>query len=279
MSAFSKLFRHKTCNILGMIHVPALPGSPASSAGMAEILERVEHEAEVYRGAGVGGVVLENMHDTPYCRAPDIQPQVAACMAVLAARVRALLPPAMPVGVQVLAAANREALAVAVAAGLQFVRVEGFVFGHVADEGWVDACAGPLLRYRRAIGGDHVAVLCDIKKKHSAHAVTADVDIVDTAKAARFFRCDGVIVTGGGTGEAASPSEVAAVVGGVGGEGGAGGVAVLVGSGVTAANLAHYSGAQGLIIGSEFKQGGDWRGDIDPARVAAVVEAARRCRS
>ena len=270
MSAFSKLFRHKTCNILGMIHVPALPGSPASSAGMAEILERVEHEAEVYRGAGLGGVVLENMHDTPYCRAPDIQPQVTACMAVLAARVRALLPPAMPVGVQVLAAANREALAVAVAAGLQFVRVEGFVFGHVADEGWVDACAGPLLRYRRAIGGDHVAVLCDIKKKHSAHAVTADVDIVDTARAARFFRCDGVIVTGGGTGEAASPAEVAAVVGGV---------AVLVGSGVTAANLAHYSGAQGLIIGSEFKQGGDWRGDIDPARVAAVVEAARRCRS
>ena len=162
------------------------------------------------------------------------------------------------------------------AAQLQFVRAEGFVFSHVADEGWVDACAGPLLRYRRAIGGDHVAVLCDIKKKHSAHAVTADVDIVDTARAARFFRCDGVIVTGGGTGEAASPAEVAAVVGGVGG---AGGVAVLVGSGVTAANLAHYSGAQGLIIGSEFKQGGDWRGDIDPARVAAVVEAARSCRS
>ena len=32
------------------------------------------------------------------------------------------------------------------AAELQFIRAEGFVFGHVADEGWVEACAGPLLR-------------------------------------------------------------------------------------------------------------------------------------
>lgn len=26
-------------------------------------------------------------------------------------------------------------------------RVEGFVFSHVADEGWIDSCAGELLRY------------------------------------------------------------------------------------------------------------------------------------
>ena len=52
-----------------------------------------------------------------------------------------------PSALQVLAAANRTALAVAKAAGLQFVRAEGFVFGHVADEGWVGACAGPLLRW------------------------------------------------------------------------------------------------------------------------------------
>jgi hypothetical protein len=36
-----------------------------------------------------------------------------------------------------LAAANKAALAVAVAADLQFIRAEGFVFSHVADEGWL----------------------------------------------------------------------------------------------------------------------------------------------
>ena len=62
--------------------------------------------------------------------------------------------------------------------------------------GWIDACAGPLLRYRQQIGGSDIAVFCDIKKKHSAHAVTQDVDIAETARAAAFFRADGVIITG-----------------------------------------------------------------------------------
>ena len=37
--------------------------------------------------------------------------------------------------IQVLAGANKGALAVALAAELDFIRAEGFVFGHVADEG------------------------------------------------------------------------------------------------------------------------------------------------
>ena len=39
----------------------------------------------------------------------------------------------------------------------------------------MDACAGPLLRYRKHIGAAHIAVWADLKKKHAAHAVTADV--------------------------------------------------------------------------------------------------------
>ena len=62
--------------------------------------------------------------------------------------------------------ANKEALAVAMATGGSFVRAEGYVFSHVADEGWMDACAGELLRYRRSIGAEDVAILTDIKKKH-----------------------------------------------------------------------------------------------------------------
>ena len=40
-------------------------------------------------------------------------------------------------------------MSVALAASLQFIRAEGFVFSHVADEGLIaKACAGDLLRYR-----------------------------------------------------------------------------------------------------------------------------------
>jgi predicted TIM-barrel enzyme len=35
-----------------------------------------------------------------------------------------------------------------------------------------------------------------VKKKHSAHAVTSDISIAETAVAAAFFDVDGVIVTG-----------------------------------------------------------------------------------
>ena len=105
-------------------------------------------------------------------------------MAVIGREVRRAVP--LPLGVQVLAAANEEAIAVALACGATFVRVEGFVFAHVADEGLVEADAGPLLRYRAAVGAEHVRVFADIKKKHSAHAITADVDVVETAHAAEF---------------------------------------------------------------------------------------------
>ena len=43
---------------------------------------------------------------------------------------------------------------------------------------------------------------------YSAHAITADVDVVNTAHAAEFFMSDGVVVTGGATGQAANVAEV-----------------------------------------------------------------------
>lgn len=59
-----------------------------------------------------------------------------------------------------------EALAVAKACNFDFIRAEGFVFGHVADEGFTDANAGLVLRYRRKIQAENVLIFADIKKKH-----------------------------------------------------------------------------------------------------------------
>lgn len=59
-----------------------------------------------------------------------------------------------------------EALAIAKACSLNFIRAEGFVFSHVADEGFVDGSAGLLLRYRKNIGAEDVLIFTDIKKKH-----------------------------------------------------------------------------------------------------------------
>jgi predicted TIM-barrel enzyme len=62
-----------------------------------------------------------------------VGPEIVSGMAAVVNAVRAAVD--VPLGVQILAGANREALAVALAAGAAFIRAENFVFAHVADEG------------------------------------------------------------------------------------------------------------------------------------------------
>lgn len=253
--------------IIGMIHVGALPGTPRSSRPIKDLVKSAVAEAQVLAKGGADAILLENMHDVPYLNR-QVGPEITAAMTAVGLGVRQAV--SLPLGVQVLAGANREALAVGQAIGAQFVRCEGFVFAHVADEGLMaDADAGPLLRYRRQIGAEGIAVIADVKKKHSAHAVTADVDLAETARAAVFFGAEGVVVTGTATGEPTRPEDVAAVAEAVD-------EAVFVGSGVTldnAAALAPYTDA--FIVGSFLKRGGVWENPLDPSRVRAMVKAAR----
>jgi membrane complex biogenesis BtpA family protein len=190
--------------LIGVIHVGALPGTPEAHDPLAAIVERAAHEARIYHEHGFHGLMIENMHDRPYLKGA-VGPEIVAAMTAIGREVRRAA--ALPLGVQVLAGANLEAMAVAHACGAAFVRAEGFVFAHVADEGIIESSAGRLLRYRKAIGADAVRVFVDIKKKHSAHAITSDVDLVETAHAAEFFLADGLIVTGVATGRAADAAE------------------------------------------------------------------------
>jgi membrane complex biogenesis BtpA family protein len=262
MAAFRDCFGASRA-LVGVLHVGALPGTPMASQSIDGLIERTIREARIYRDAGFTALAIENMHDRPYLKG-GVGPEITAAMTALAREVKRET--GLVLGVQVLAGANREALAVAHASGAEFVRVEGFVFAHVADEGVIESSAAELLRYRRGIGADNVLVLADIKKKHSAHAITADVSLIETAKAAEFFLADGVIVSGVSTGEPASPEEVRDVSGAVG-------VPVLVGSGITPANLARYSTAHAFIVGSSVKKGGVWTNPLDADAVRAVADA------
>jgi membrane complex biogenesis BtpA family protein len=249
--------------LIGVVHLHALPGTPSSELDIASITSIAVEEARQYEDAGFHGVMIENTHDRPYLKA-GVGPEITAAMAVIGAEIRRAV--ALPLGIQVLAGANTNALAVALACGASFVRVEGFVFAHVADEGLIEGSAALILRYRRAIDADHIRVFADVKKKHSAHAITADIDIAETAKAAEFFLVDGVIVTGIATGQPAEPDEVNAVARAVS-------VPTIVGSGITSENLSHYPDADAFIVGSSIKKDGLWSNPIDPDRARALVRA------
>jgi len=258
--------------LVGMVHVRALPGSPRASLTVDEIIEIAADEARTLADHGVDAVIIENMHDTPYVHGDQLGPEQTAIMTRAAIAVRGAAPD-VPLGVQVLSGGNKQALAIALASGASFIRCENFVYAHVADEGLLaQAEAGHLLRYRKSIGAEHIAVICDIKKKHASQALTADISIAEAAHAAEFFCADGLIVTGSTTGAPTSPDDVRAVRE-------ASSLPVLVGSGVTPENIAGLVDyADAFIVGSALKRDGVWSNGLDPDRIRLMVEAVRQAR-
>jgi uncharacterized protein len=256
--------------VIGMIHLGALPGAPASRLSISELTDQALCEASIYRERGVDGLLIENMHDTPYRRC-HAGPEIVAAMAIIGRAVKA--ESGLPVGVQILAAANTEALAVAHAAQLDFIRAEGYAFAHVADEGLIEASAAELLRYRKMIGAERVRVFADIKKKHSSHAITADISLGAMAAAVEFMRGEAVIITGRHTGEPPRLEDVSEAKA-------HSSLPVLLGSGIDAENIADfYALADGFIIGSYFKTGGRWENPADAERVERLMEKVRTLRA
>ncbi|XP_050075321.1 uncharacterized protein F13E9.13, mitochondrial [Anopheles maculipalpis] len=271
MAKFLSLFA-KPFPIIGMIHVRALPGTPLHKDSIERIISEARAEASIYSDCGVDGVLVENMHDIPYMRPNDgVGPEITAAMTRVALAVREMVPD-VPCGVQILAGCNREALAVAKVCELQFIRAEGFVFGHMADEGFTDACAGSLLRYRKQINADEVLVITDIKKKHSSHAITADVSLPETAHAAEFFLSDGLIITGSSTGFSAEQGDLESLHGKTT-------LPLIIGSGLTLDNLQNYwTLAHAAIVGSHFKINGHWNADLCRKRVQAFMNGVETLR-
>ena len=253
-------------SIIGMVHVDALPGTPKYNGNLRLTIEKAIKEAEIYSSLNLDAVMIENMHDVPYLNR-NIGPEITTLMSVILYEIKKQLD--LPCGIQILAGANKDALAAAHSAGADFIRAEGFVFAHVADEGMFNSDAGELLRYRKQIGAENIKIFTDIKKKHSSHAITSDVDIVDTAKAAEFFLSDGVIITGSSTGKEPSLEEIKAVKEAVD-------IPVLAGSGITLENVnAYLEYCDGLIIGSYFKEDGKWFNTVDRERVKTFVKKVK----
>ncbi|XP_054712136.1 uncharacterized protein F13E9.13, mitochondrial-like [Uloborus diversus] len=268
MSRFHSLFHSVKCAVIGMVHTKALPGTPNSVHSVQEIVDLACKEAKIYKESGVAGLIVENMFDVPYVSGDQVGPEITAVMTRICTEVKKTVG-SLPCGVQILSGNNLAATAVALAAGLQFVRVEGFVFAHVADEGFMQACAGPLLRYAKNVNAREILFFTDIKKKHCSHAITSDVDICHTAKAAEFFQSDGIILTGQETGESPHANDLTVVKNCTS-------LPVIIGSGMTIENVKDYITADGIIVGSHFKHNNHWTGLIDKDKICKFMESVHQ---
>lgn len=104
------------------------------------------------------------MNDVPYLNR-NVGPEIIAGMTAVCLSVKREVGK-LPCGIQILAGCNEQAVAVAKACSMDFVRAEGFVFSHIADEGIMNADAGNLLRYRKKIEANNIMIFTDVKKKH-----------------------------------------------------------------------------------------------------------------
>jgi membrane complex biogenesis BtpA family protein len=250
-----------------MIAVMPLPGSPRYDGNDDLIVAQALSDLGHYTIGAVDAIVLENSHDLPYVKAP-LPEKAVALMKRVAREVRSRF--TGPIGIQMLEAANETALEIAHEADLDFIRVEGYVFAHVGGAGLIEGCAGKLLRKRKELGCEHIKVFADVKKKHCSHALTADLTIADEIKQAQFFLTDGVIVTGARTTEPPSIIELRQARK-------AAKCPVLIGSGMTPENIRLYiPRADGFIVGSTFRENGDFLAPLDPHRLAAFMAAYRK---
>ena len=254
--------------VVGMLHLPPLPGAPRFGGDVRAVVEHALRDAGELAAGGVHGLMLENYGDLPFYPG-RVPAHVVAHMTAVACEVRRALPQ-LPLGINVLRNDGQGALAVAHAAGAQFIRVNVLCGARVADQGLLQGIAHELLRDRANLRADHVKVLADVDVKHSAPLAARPLE-EEVADTLHRGLADGLIVSGAGTGRLTDPAQVAGAR-----RAARGAAPVFVGSGVTSENVAQYlPHADGFIVGSAFKRDADPMNPIEAGRVKELVARVR----
>lgn len=249
--------------VIGMLHLPALPGAPLSKLSLSKIRELLLRDVDALNKGGVHGLMIENFGDVPFypSRVPaHVVAQITA-MAVEVKRASSL-----PLGINVLRNDGVSALAVAHAAGAEYVRINVLCGARVTDQGTIQGIAHDVLRDRVNLGAQNIAIFADVDVKHSAPLAPRPLkdevdDLLERALA------DAVIVSGAGTGKPTDPAKVAEV------KRYAGDVPVFIGSGANAKTIHELlPHADGFIVGTAIKKGGISTNAVDIARVKELMK-------
>lgn len=253
---------------IGMVHFLPLPTAPHYDAagGMGKIIDSARRDLDALQRGGIDAVMFCNENDRPYSLSAD--PAIVAAMAfaigVLSSEVH------VPFGVDVLWDPCA-ALAIAHASGGQFVR-EIFTGAYSSDMGIWNTNAGASLRYRRQIDGGNIRVLFNINAEFAAPL--APRPLRDVAKSVVFSSLpDAVCVSGAMTGEVVSVENLTTV------KEVAGEVPVFINTGARGDNIARLiQNADGVIVGSSLKVGGNTWNPVDASRVKDFMAALRQAR-
>lgn len=252
--------------LIGMLHVPPLPGSPQATLSFPGIRDFVLRDAEALVEGGITNLMIENFGDTPFF--PGAVPaHTVAYLTAIANEVATRFPDA-EVGLNVLRNDGCSALSIAAATDASFIRVNVLSGARLTDQGIIQGIAHDLLRLRKELSAESVAILADIDVKHSAAlAVRPFADEIEDA--IKRGHADAIIVSGNATGASVDSSHLAEAVEV------AGTTPVLIGSGATTDSVRKSAKrASGFIVGTAVKRGGIVHRPVDKDRVKEIVQAA-----
>jgi uncharacterized protein len=255
--------------IIGPVQLMPLPGSPGFGGSVDAVVEAAVEDALALGGGGVDGLILENMGDAPFFK-DEVPPETVASMSRVAGEVRRAVPE-LPLGVNVLRNAARASLAVACSFGGSFIRVNVLTEAFVTDQGLIQGCAADLMRTRRLLDAEGVAIFADVHVKHASPLLPRSIrdsalDMMERGGA------DVLVISGPRTGAAADLGDVREALGL--------GADVVLGSGVTVGNAAAMLGAaDGAIVASAFRPGGDLSKRVDRSSVEALMAVVHDLRA
>ena len=250
--------------IFGMVHLGALPGSPKYKSNNEEIINNALKDAESLISSGVDGIIVENYGDWPFTNKTNLSQIMLQSIASYEVKKKY---PDIPLGVNVHYNAFQEEAHLASVIDADFIRVEVFVDTVVYDGGILYPVSGDILRLRTALRGKFL-IFADVHPKHTQLIVPKT--IADSVHGAEKAMADAIIVTGKETGSQTPISaikEAKEVVD----------LPIFAGSGVTLENVLNtLKVADGIIIGSYFKYGGNVFNSVEKSRVVEFMEEVRK---
>ena len=261
---FRKIFQNKK-PVIGMVHLKALPGTPACSLSWEKILDLALHDVEEVCAGGVDGIQVENQFDRPFLKPEDMGPETAAFLTAAGCAIRQRFPE-IPMGMNVHLNGGMHALAAAKASGASWVRVFNLANGYISNSGYVDAAGPKIMRYRRLIDAQDIMIFGDFQVKHGSHAITSDRTLEEKAKDIEESMADAAVITGSRTGKAPDKESILQVKRTIH-------IPLLAGSGLNVKNVAELWGMlDGAIVGSSFKKDGDLSAPVERELVEEFVK-------
>jgi membrane complex biogenesis BtpA family protein len=254
---------------IGMVHLPALPGSPLydAGAGMALVRERTRADLLALQAAGFDSVMFCNENDRPYVFTAGLE--TVAAMSAVIGELRDLI--SVPFGIDVLWD-PRAALAVAKATGAVFVR-EIFTGAYGSDFGIWNTSPGETLRYRRQIGASDIRILTNISAEFAAPLVARPIDVVARG-VSLISLADAICLSGPMTGASVDGSQLRAVRTAVPD------MVLFANTGVNEATVQDIlSLADGVVVGTSLKVDGVTWNPIDEQRARHFMRRVQTARA